>query len=158
MADDPGSGGFGACCGENKIISSKSCGYGNVASAFIFRKWGGMMEDHANYFIRLHKMLNDNSDSKTIYIPRLMCKDDFSFSMQVSSGHYCSPRKDNARFYEEVELGYPNKADSLITEYAEDKYNLTDTVYPYVPIDVVNALIRKHYGIYEKEVATNDGV
>jgi hypothetical protein len=50
-----------------------------------------------------------------------------------------------------VELGFPSEEDDLITDYA-DMYvvdNPTKTVYPYVPIEIVNELIEKHGGIAE---------
>lgn len=49
-----------------------------------------------------------------------------------------------------MELGFPNEIDSLITKYAEDTNAQMDTIYAYVPIDVVNELIDKHDGIDEQ--------
>ena len=48
--------------------------------------------------------------------------------------------------YESVELGYPSIEDELINEYAEDE-PYTETVYGYVPIEIVEELINKHGGI-----------
>ena len=52
--------------------------------------------------------------------------------------------------YEAVELGYPSEPDDLINEYAEigfnDAPNYTNTVYGYVPVDIVEKLIEKHGG------------
>jgi hypothetical protein len=78
---------------------------------------------------------------------RIECNDGFSISVQGGTKyHYCSPRK-HCNVYNEVELGYPSKPDILITKYAEDNTNLTDTVYGYVPIAIVEELIQKHGGI-----------
>ena len=80
--------------------------------------------------------------------PRVRCADDFSVSVQASQYHYCRPRIDNAEKYNAVELGYPSAADDLITDYAEgDTY--TDTVYGYVPVEIVDKLIEKHGGIVD---------
>ena len=79
--------------------------------------------------------------------PRLFCNDGFSISVQASSFHYCKPRLDGIQDYESVELGFPSMEDELINEYAEDDWNYTETVYGYVPIDVVEKLIEKHGGI-----------
>lgn len=79
---------------------------------------------------------------------RLICKDGFSISVQASKLHYCEPRKDKAWPYNSVELGFPSELDDLIEEFAEDD-DTTDTVYPYVPIEIVNKLIEKHGGIAE---------
>ena len=78
--------------------------------------------------------------------PRVHCADGFSVSVQASQYHYCRPRIDSAEKYEEVELGYPSAADDLITDYAEDN-TYTDTVYGYVPVEIVDKLIEKHGGI-----------
>ena len=79
--------------------------------------------------------------------PRLLCNDGFSISVQASKFHYCIPRLDGEQDYEAVELGYPSMEDELINEYAEDDWNYTETVYGYVPIEVVEKLIEKHGGI-----------
>ena len=78
--------------------------------------------------------------------PRLFCNDGFSISVQASSFHYCRPQLDGVQNYESVELGFPSKEDELINDYAEDD-NYTETVYGYVPIEVVERLIEKHGGI-----------
>ena len=80
--------------------------------------------------------------------PRVHCADGFSVSVQASQFHYCRPRIDNADKYEAVELEYPSAADDLITDYAED-CAYTDTVYGYVPVEIVDKLIEKHGGIYD---------
>ena len=81
--------------------------------------------------------------------PRIVCKDGYSVSVQASGFHYCQPRVDGADKYESVELGFPNREDPLINDYAEDDGDLTRTVYGYVPVEVVNELIEKHGGIVE---------
>ena len=78
--------------------------------------------------------------------PRLYCNDGYSISVQASEFHYCSPRLNGLQDYKSVELGYPSTEDELINEYAEGM-DYTDTVYGYVPIEVVEKLIEKHGGI-----------
>jgi len=80
--------------------------------------------------------------------PRVVCNDGFSVSIQASRGHYCYPREDNLQEYQEVELGYPDVADEIIEDYA-DGDDLTNTVYAFVPIEVVEELLAKHGGIKE---------
>ena len=80
--------------------------------------------------------------------PRIHCADGFSVSVQASQYHYCRPRIDSAEKYNAVELGYPSAADDLITDYAED-VAYTDTVYGYVPVEIVDKLIEKHGGIVD---------
>ena len=77
---------------------------------------------------------------------RIECNDGFSISVQANNFTYCMPREDKAWPYSEVELGFPSEVDDLIEDYSEEP-GTTETVYPYVPIDIVNELIEKHGGI-----------
>lgn len=79
--------------------------------------------------------------------PRLYCNDGYSVSVQASGFHYCKPRLNGVQDYESVELGFPSMEDELIDEYAECDSDYTDTVYGYVPIEIVEKLIEKHGGI-----------
>jgi hypothetical protein len=73
------------------------------------------------------------------------CKDGFKVSIQASHSHYCTPRKDDAEYYTHVELGFPNMIPpDYILEYAEDEEYPTDTVYAYVPVELVNQMIDLH--------------
>ncbi|QAV22362.1 hypothetical protein [Proteus hauseri] len=67
---------------------------------------------------------------------RVHCNDGYYVSIQASYGHYCSPRQD-----------LPSEDDQLINAYAECDDCFTETVYPYVPKEVVIALIEKHGGV-----------
>ena len=78
--------------------------------------------------------------------PFAVCEDGFTISIQASIAHYCIPRVTGDIEYERVELGYPNIEDDLIKEYAESD-NYTNTVYGYVPVEVVDQLLKKHGGI-----------
>lgn len=77
---------------------------------------------------------------------RIECNDGFSISVQANKFAYCMPRENKAWPYSEVELGFPSEVDDLIEIYGEE-HGTTETVYPYVPIDIVNELIEKHGGI-----------
>ena len=84
---------------------------------------------------------------------RVVCKDGFSFSCQANEGAYCIPRKDNCDHYTEVEIGFPTYSDPLIEEYKEsEEISSKDSVFPYVPTDIVHILITKHGGIASGEV------
>ena len=84
--------------------------------------------------------------------PRIVCKDGFSISVQASETAYCTPRSDHGP-YSHVECGYPSSApiSQRLKEFAEllftDDY--TDTVYPYVPVDIVLYELELHGGIAE---------
>ena len=78
---------------------------------------------------------------------RVECADGFSMSVQASSYNYSHPRRDRASSYSQVEVGMPNSPEPLLTLYAEDSLDLTNTVYPYVPRQVIVDVICKHGGI-----------
>lgn len=78
-------------------------------------------------------------------IPKVFCADGFSVSIQASSSHRCEPQSDFGP-WTEFELGYPSEADEVIAQYAESPDRPTDTVYEYVPVGIVEALIAKHGG------------
>lgn len=82
---------------------------------------------------------------------RVVCADGYSISIQANNGAYCHPRKDieDVARYDSFELGFPSEIDKSILEYAEDEDNPLDTVYSYVPRDVVERLIEDHGGIKE---------
>ena len=93
---------------------------------------------------------------RRIFTPYVICNDDFEFSCQASSSHYSEPRG-LADEYTQVEIGFPSLNDRLIEKYREDygwedDCGLTNPVYPYVPVEVVDELIQFHCGINEKGV------
>lgn len=78
--------------------------------------------------------------------PRIKFSDGFSVSIQANAGAYCSPRNYNG-FYYEVELGYPSDIVEDWLEYMEDDFEFADprqSVYPYVPVDIVFQELSKH--------------
>lgn len=80
--------------------------------------------------------------------PRIECADGFSMSVQASSGHYCSPRVDNAT-WSQVEVGFPTEKPCHFLSYAESPENPMDTVYGYVPVELVVDEINSHGGVIE---------
>ena len=80
----------------------------------------------------------------------LNCKSGFNVSVQASRTNYSTPRTDHGP-YTQVELGFPTSPEPLIIGFAEDADNPTDTVYGYVPVGLVQALIIKHNGIEDGE-------
>ena len=87
--------------------------------------------------------------------PRFVCADEWSVSIQTGYCPYCSPRGCDGP-YENVELGYPSAMEGLLMDYAEDRDRPTDTVYAYVPVTLVNDVIRMHGGPKKEEEETND--
>jgi hypothetical protein len=79
-------------------------------------------------------------------MPRLVCNDGFSMSVQASQGNYCSPREDKGP-YEAVEVGFPSQEEPLLTPFAENREQLTNTAYGWVPTKIVEQVIAAHGGI-----------
>ena len=89
----------------------------------------------------------------TSRLPHIVCEDGFSMSVQVGYSLYSTPKK-IAKRYSAVEIGYPSDHEPLIEKWAEfapfdedEVPDYTDTVYPYVPVKVVDKVLKKHGGI-----------
>jgi hypothetical protein len=89
---------------------------------------------------------------RTMKYRQVTCKDGFRMSVQAGENLHSSPKQNSAERYEEVEIGYPSAKESLILEYAENPMAPTDTVYAYVPVDIVTLVIAKHGGMVSGEV------
>jgi len=85
-------------------------------------------------------------------LPKIICSDGFTMSVQVGHSLYSTPKK-VAKRYSAVEIGFPSEDEPLIEKYAESYYDpdvdfkYTETVYPYVPVRVVDKVLKKHGGI-----------
>ena len=82
--------------------------------------------------------------------PRIECADGFTMSVQAGEGLYSTPRSYiESGDYSSFEIGFPSEREDLIMEYidGDEETDPTDTVYGYVPIDAVDAVIEKHGGI-----------
>ena len=113
-----------------------------------------------NEFIKNNlKVTNHSRDSlmnhmlTSTRLPKIVCVDGFEMSVQVGFSLYSTPKK-VAKRYSAVEIGFPSDHEPLIEEYAEftpfneeENPDYTDTVYPYVPVKVVNQVLKKHGGI-----------
>jgi len=111
-----------------------------------------------NEFIKNNlKVTNHSRDSlmnhmlTSTRLPKIICVDGFEMSVQVGFSLYSTPKK-VAKRYSAVEIGFPSDHEPLIEEYAEtfhqeDATDYTDTVYPYVPVKIVNKVLKKHGGI-----------
>ena len=119
-----------------------------------------MMKTSINEFIKNNLKVTNfakNSDplmkhlTTSSRLPQIVCVDGFTMSVQVGYSLYCTPKK-VAKRYSAVEIGFPSDHEPLIEEWAENPYDeerpdYTDTVYPYVPVKVVNKVLKKHGGI-----------
>ena len=122
-----------------------------------------MMKTSINEFIKNNLKVTNfakNSDplmkhlTTSSRLPQIVCVDGFTMSVQVGFSLYSTPKK-VAKRYSAVEIGFPSEHEPLIEEYAETFYkddgedvtDYTDTVYPYVPVKIVNKVLKKHGGI-----------
>ena len=80
----------------------------------------------------------------------IVCKDGFNMSVQAGETHYSDPRNDRGP-YRAVEVGYPSHTESLLLQFANPD-NPTQTVYGWVPADVIWDVILKHGGRVEGEL------
>ena len=119
-----------------------------------------MMKTSINEFIKNNlkvKVLSEDPLMKHIAtssrLPQIVCVDGFTMSVQVGYSLYSTPKK-IAKRYSAVEIGFPSDHEPLIEEWAEfspfdedERPDYTDTVYPYVPVKIVNKVLKKHGGI-----------
>jgi len=82
----------------------------------------------------------------------VVCADGFSMSVQANRSAYCTPRTSNAERYTHVEIGFPSEKEDLIMDWCDEPQNPTETVYGYVPVQVVTTVLAKHGGIVEGEI------
>ena len=83
---------------------------------------------------------------------RVICADGFEMSVQAHQSAYCSPRIDNAEKYTSVEIGFPSEKEPVLIDFADEPSRPTETVYGYVPVQIVTLVLAKHGGIVEGEV------
>ncbi len=76
---------------------------------------------------------------------KMTMKDGFTMSVQASAGHYCSPKYNDGP-WESVEVGFTSSWQKLLKPYAEGR-PYTQTVYGWVPVEIVEAIIKKHGGL-----------
>jgi len=94
------------------------------------------------------------------------CKDGFTMSVQASNSHWSTPKINDAPSYLEVEIGFPSERERLLDRYCEGIYLwvnkddddsvFTNSVYPYVPAEVVIEVIMKHGGMVGGELPNLD--
>lgn len=82
--------------------------------------------------------------------PPIECNDGFVVSVQGHRGAYSIPRDDFAEEYEAVECSFPSAREELLMPYIDGDEATEDplqSVYGYVQIRVVVAVIEKHGGL-----------
>jgi hypothetical protein len=97
-------------------------------------------------------LLSCRKDEPIWFADRITCKDGFSLSVQVHYGAYCSPRDGMGPVWTHAEIGFPSdEPNKAVMAYAENPSDPTQTVYPYVPMILIEQLIIEHGGMAEEE-------
>lgn len=78
--------------------------------------------------------------------PAIICMDGTRLSVQASEYTYCNPRE-NRGPYSSVEVGYPSRRIEKLMPWAEALDDPTETIYGYVPIEVVEEVVADCGGI-----------
>ena len=111
-----------------------------------------MARDWANIWHKAFKNIEHHGKEFTtvrVY-KNVTCRDGFNFSLQAGPSHYSEP-KAIANEYEAWEIGFPSGEEPLWMEWQEPGNEPTESVYGWVPNEVVNAVIQRHGGIDERE-------
>ena len=108
-------------------------------------------------FMKVSRHIYNNGDEMVhSRCQPVICNDGFKMSVQAGEQLYSSPRSYTKEDYEEAEVGFPSEHEPLIDQYverySEEDLDYTQRVYPYVPCDVIDAVILKHGGIDESAV------
>lgn len=78
---------------------------------------------------------------------RFHCNDGWNISVVWGSAAYGHPRRDDALIYKEVEASFPSSYEGDLMDYAEDEYKYLQTVYGYVPVELLLEIFKKHGGV-----------
>ena len=79
--------------------------------------------------------------------PAMEFADGVTLSVQGHYGAYSQPRDDFAERYWQVECGYPSEPIEELKPYQDGDGDPCQSVYGYVPVEVVAAIIAKHGGL-----------
>ncbi len=83
----------------------------------------------------------------------VVCASGLELSVQAGESHYCTPRENSPSksysHYTHFEVGFPTERVEALMEYVEDETRPTDTVYAYVPREVIETIIEENGGLVE---------
>lgn len=83
---------------------------------------------------------------RKMHTPVIRCKDGFNMSVQTGESNYCTPRSNDGP-WTTAEVGFPSECVEEFMPYVDDSDNPTETVYGYVPVEVIEQVIEAHGGI-----------
>jgi hypothetical protein len=136
--------------GSYKMTKCKYCFVPNKENETSCHKCGAPLpiksEPITKWFLRQPNSHHAN-DYGVHIIDRLECNDGFAMSVQASAYHHCTPEETGKYNYSAFEVGYPSEFEPLFMEWAEELNEPTNTVYNWVPAEVIDEVIEKHGGI-----------
>lgn len=108
-----------------------------------------------NIFILSDYILSEQKKIRDIVVKAITCRDGFKVSIQASKYHYCSPRESDGP-WTHFEMGYPSgNPGEEFKEYADSPDEFPNTVYGYVPSDLIMKLINEHGGSEQLNLQTS---
>lgn len=90
----------------------------------------------------IHRVI-DYADARG-YLPGIRLKDGVFMSVQCLYG---SASRGYCGAYTSMEVAYPTRVIDEFLPYARNPRKPTDTIYRYVPVEIINRVIRDHGGI-----------
>lgn len=108
-----------------------------------------MKTDPVNTFLQktIDTREHSRGDTYQKVRPRLICVSGLRLSVQASKYHYCAPRIDGDVLYSLVEVGFPPYRIEQLMPYVANADDPTETVYGYVPVEVLKEVIDAHGGL-----------
>lgn len=100
----------------------------------------------------------NNWDSSKNPSPRAKCADGFEMSVQARQSVHCTPEENRDDFegdYTEVEIAcwpQPELEDEFREEDQDPLFGRLpsgESVYPYISVEIVNAILKRHGGVVE---------
>lgn len=81
-------------------------------------------------------------------MPRIICKDGFSISLQVNHSNYCDSENGYQRFgyeWKTIEFGFPSEEEELLEEFADNEEVCISV--GRITIELAEEVLAKHGGI-----------
>jgi hypothetical protein len=122
-----------------------------LVSEFVNTMVFGILMGEKREEVTLESM-SEKYDNRIFFLPRIVCKDGFSISVQVHNGNYCESENGTRTFgldWRLVEWGYPSEGIDA-KKYNAELYGTDDTtksIGAYVEIGLMDELCEEHGGM-----------
>jgi len=98
-----------------------------------------------NDYVMSHKAIIGSGINSVI--PRIVCKNGLSLSVQAGAYNYCTPRLARGP-WKAFEVGFPSRYIPDLMPYVErDDIPPTDSVYANVPGSLINKIVQRNGGV-----------